>query len=185
MTLPGLVAARNLSDVVDREKAWDSLGSSIFASLPSGIISFTIKGRDILALEGVRNTSVRDFVHIKGLSALAQPRISAAATAAASGAILRDNALLKASPSSIGNYSFPRGFLDGQNLQVNGLSVASISTSPFSGNTATVPLSFSFFGVPANWRFSQPMASGTITSPDKAIPVETDAFIFYAKAGQS
>jgi hypothetical protein len=29
MTLPGLVAANNLSDVVDRERAWDNLGLSI------------------------------------------------------------------------------------------------------------------------------------------------------------
>jgi len=32
MTLPGLVAANNLSDVVDRERAWDNLGLSISAT---------------------------------------------------------------------------------------------------------------------------------------------------------
>jgi hypothetical protein len=32
MTLPGLVAANNLSDVVDRERAWDSLGLNISAT---------------------------------------------------------------------------------------------------------------------------------------------------------
>jgi hypothetical protein len=40
MALPGLVAANNLSDVVDRERAWDSLGFNIFAdysSMPLGI----------------------------------------------------------------------------------------------------------------------------------------------------
>ena len=29
MTLPGLVRANNLNDVVDRERAWDNLGSSL------------------------------------------------------------------------------------------------------------------------------------------------------------
>jgi hypothetical protein len=34
MALPGLVAANNLSDVVDRERAWDNLGSSVSITLP-------------------------------------------------------------------------------------------------------------------------------------------------------
>jgi hypothetical protein len=34
MTLPGLVAARNLADVTDRERAWDNIGNNIFSELP-------------------------------------------------------------------------------------------------------------------------------------------------------
>jgi hypothetical protein len=34
MTLPGLVAANNLSDVVDRERAWDNLGTDVSAEVP-------------------------------------------------------------------------------------------------------------------------------------------------------
>jgi hypothetical protein len=34
MALPGLVAARNLADVADRERAWDSLGAALSASFP-------------------------------------------------------------------------------------------------------------------------------------------------------
>jgi hypothetical protein len=34
MALPGLVAANNLSDVVDKERAWDNLGLDIAANLP-------------------------------------------------------------------------------------------------------------------------------------------------------
>jgi hypothetical protein len=33
MTLPGLVAARNLADVADRERAWDNLGLNISANV--------------------------------------------------------------------------------------------------------------------------------------------------------
>jgi hypothetical protein len=34
MALPGLVAARNLADVADRERAWDNLGLDMLAELP-------------------------------------------------------------------------------------------------------------------------------------------------------
>jgi hypothetical protein len=34
MALPGLVAARNLADVADRERAWDNIGLDIQADLP-------------------------------------------------------------------------------------------------------------------------------------------------------
>lgn len=181
MALPGLVAAKNLADVADRERTWDSLGTNI----TDGSITFTVKGRDILALEGVRATSTRDFVFIKGLTSAAQPRLTSAATATASGTFLRDNALLKASPTSVGDYAIPRAFLDASSLRINGLQAASISTAPFSGSTATVPLSITTLSTPINFRFTQPMPSGTLSTGDRAIPIETSSFILYAKAGQS
>jgi hypothetical protein len=146
--------------------------------------TFAIKGRDVLALEGVRNTSTRDFIFIKGLLSAAQPRLTAAAASVASGTVLRDNALLKASPTSTGNYAIPRAFLDASSLRINGIQAASISTVPFSGSTATVPLSISTLSAPVNFRFTQAMSSGTITG-DRAIPIDTASFILYAKAGQS
>ena len=145
---------------------------------------FTIKGRDILALEGARNTSTRDFIFIRGLLSAAQPRLTAAAVSVASGTVLRDNALLKASPTSVGNYAISRGFLDASSLRINGIQAASISTAPFSGSTATAPLSISTLSAPVNLRFTQAMPSGTITG-DRAIPIDTASFILYAKAGQS
>jgi hypothetical protein len=66
-------------------------------------IPLTIKGKDILALNGVRNASTRDFVFIKGLTSAAQPRITTAAQNAASGTVLRDLALLRNAPSSEGD----------------------------------------------------------------------------------
>jgi len=180
MALPGLVAARNLADVADRERAWDNIG----ANIETVTTTFTIKGRDILALEGVRNTSVRDFIFIKGLTSAAQPRLTAAAASVASGTVLRDNALLKASPTSVGNYAITRAFLDASSLRINGIQAASISTVPFSGSTATTPLSISMLSAPVNLRFTQAMPSGTVTG-DRAIPIDTVSFILYAKAGQS
>ena len=184
MALPGLVRANNLNDVVDRERAWGNLGDGIDYTISGITTSITIQGRDILALEGVRNTSVRDFILIKGLLSAAQPRLTAAATSVASGTVLRDNALLKASPTSVGNYAISRGFLDASSLRINGIQAASISTAPFSGSTATAPLSISTLSAPVNFRFTQAMPSGTITG-DRAIPIDTASFILYAKAGQS
>ena len=43
MTLPGLVRANNLNDVVDRERAWDNLGSS----LATGDISIPAPSLDL------------------------------------------------------------------------------------------------------------------------------------------
>jgi hypothetical protein len=54
MTRPGLVAANNLSDIVNNEKAWDSLGSSIFADF--GIIG----GLDADAEAYIRAVSMAD-----------------------------------------------------------------------------------------------------------------------------
>jgi hypothetical protein len=52
MALPGLVAANNLSDVVDREKAWDNLGlnmSADYFTLPLGIAPGTPFGGGFFA----------------------------------------------------------------------------------------------------------------------------------------
>jgi multisubunit Na+/H+ antiporter MnhF subunit len=148
-------------------------------------VPLSIQGDDILELIGARLAATSDFVRIKGLTTLAQPRLTTAAANTASGTALRDNALLKASPSSEGDYFLSRGTLDGQSLRVNGLNIASLSGSPFSGDTASCPLLISSFAAPTNLRINNAMASGTLAFPERAIPIETDQFIFYAKAGQS
>jgi hypothetical protein len=148
-------------------------------------VSLALEGDDILELTGASIASVANFVRIKGLVTPAQPRLTTAAANAGSGTALRDNALLKASPSSEGDFFITRGTLDGQSLRVNGLAIASISGSPFSGSTASCPLSISSFAAPTNLRLNNAMTSGTLAFPEKAIPIETNDFILYAKAGQS
>jgi hypothetical protein len=181
MTLPGLVAAKNLEDVADKERAWSNLGSSV--TTPSG--SITVKGKDILALNGVSRASTRDFVFIKGLTSLAQPRITTAAQNAASGIALRDLALLRNSPSSEGNYVNARGVFDAGTLKINGIQAASLSSSPFSGSTALFPFSISTMELSSNFRLATTFPSGTIASSERAIPVEATSLVLYAKAGQS
>ena len=153
---------------------------------PSISSTYTITGRDIFALDAVNNVSTRDFVFIKSLTSSAQPRITTATQNAASGVALQNAAMLKVSPTTSGNYFFSSGLtLSGVSTRINGTNARSISTSPFSGSTATVPLLLSDLRPQSNWRITEPMTSGTITSPSIAIPFETDTLVLFMKAGQS
>ena len=181
MTLPGLVAAQNLADIADKEKAWDNLGNGV--TTPSGTI--TIKGKDVLALNGANRASTRDFVLIKGLTSPAQPRLTTAAQNAASGTVLRDATLLRDSPFSQGDYINARGAFDAGTLKINGIQAASLSSSPFSGSTALFSCSISTMEISSDFRLATSFPSGTIASPERAIPIETDSLILYAKAGRS
>jgi hypothetical protein len=149
-------------------------------------IPFTIKGKDILALEGVRNTSTRDFIFVKGLSSAAQPRLTTIAQQVASGTVFQDAAMLKASPTTSGNYLFSSEItLSGVSTRINGTPALSIATSPFSGSTATASILLRELQPQANWRITEPMPSGTIASPEFAIPFETNDFVLFMKVGQN
>jgi hypothetical protein len=157
----------------------------------SGVVSnfsysFSIKGKDILALSNVSNASVRDFVFIKKLTAKAQQRITTASQNTILGTTRRDAAMPKTAPVTAGNYLFSTGSsLSGVTYQINGNNALSLSTSPFSGSDATVPLLLSSLKPQANWRISEAMVNGTITSPEIAIPIETNDLLLFMKAGQS
>lgn len=185
MTFPGLVAANNLSDVANIETTWDNLGDGLNATVSGVVSTITIKGKDILALNGISRVSTADLVRTKGLTELVQPRITSASEDASTSAVLRDNALLKASPTSSGNYGIGRGTLSGNSLQINGFEVASISGVPFSGNTALHPLTISTLGAPTNFRINETMPTGVLSNPSVAIPIETDDLILYIKTGQA
>ena len=148
--------------------------------------NYVINGKDVLALNAVRNASTRDFIFIKGLLSAAQPRLTAAAATISSGLTLAANALPKLAPISSGNYLFASGLaLSGVTTRINGTNALSIATSPFSGSTATVPLLFRELRPQANWRIAEPMPSGTIASPELAIPFEANNFVLFMKAGQN
>lgn len=187
MTFPGLVRANNLSDVEDREKAWDNLGNGISYEISgvttSGVI---IKGGDILALNGVNNTSTKDFVRIKGLTASAQPRLNTAANNTASGVARQLIAMPRNAPTTSGNYLFSgSAVLSGVTLAINNTPASSIATSPFSGSTAIASVVLSSLLLQSNFRITEAMASGSLANPEIAIPYETSEFVFFIKAGQS
>jgi len=148
--------------------------------------TFTVKGKDIFALNGVSRASTRDFVFIKGLSSPAQPRLTTAAQQTASGTVFQGAAMLKASPTTSGNYLFSSGLtLSGVSTRINSTPALSIATSPFSGSTATVSILLRELQPQANWRITEPMPSGTLASPEFAIPFETSDFVLFMKAGQN
>jgi hypothetical protein len=147
--------------------------------------TFTIKGKDILALNGASNISTRDFVFIKGLSASAQSRITIASQNTASGVLFASTKLLDASPSSAGNFYISSESLNAQSLRINGIAAASLSSIPFSGSTALFPLTLSTLEMSNNFRFVPLFTSGVVNSPTIGVPMETSDFILYAKAGQN
>ena len=105
MAFIGLVAAQNLSDVSSAESTWDNLGASISYTFnnvtTSGVV---IKGADVLAVTGISRVSARDLLLLNGLTSNAQTRLNTVSQQVASGIILLNNALLRASPLSVGDY---------------------------------------------------------------------------------
>jgi hypothetical protein len=164
-----------------------SLSGSSLGEIPSAAsLTSSIKGKDITALTDVKNTSVKDFVFIKGLTSSAQSRLTTVNSNTLATAALRDNSLLKNIATSSGNYFFSSGrTLSGISTRINGTNARSIATSPFSGSNATTSLFLSNLQVQSNWRITEPMTAGTIASPQLAIPFETDNFVLFMKAGQS
>ena len=149
-------------------------------------VSITVKGKDILALSDVSGTSTSDFIYIKDLTSNAQQRITSASQATTSGVTRQAFAMPKNTPTTSGAYFFPSGAtLSGSSLQINGANALSIATSPFSGDTATTSISIDQLRPQANWRISEPMASGLLSNAELAIPFETSDFVLFMKAGQS
>lgn len=149
-------------------------------------VSITIKGKDVLALSDVSGTSTSDFIYIKDLTNNAQQRITSASQATTSGVTRQAFAMPKNTPTTSGAYFFPSGTtLSGSSLQINGTNALSIATSPFSGDTATTSISIDQLRPQANWRISEPMASGLLSNAELAIPFETSDFVLFMKAGQS
>lgn len=146
---------------------------------------FTIKGKEVLALNDVNSVSPRDFVFVKNTFYPVQPRLNAIAQNVTYGATLSNTLLLKQSPSSIGNYLVASGTLNAGQLKTNGVPSASLSSSPFSGSSALFPLSIATMEMSSNFRLASVFSSGTIASPTIAMPVETNDFYLYAKTGQN
>jgi hypothetical protein len=185
MAFVGLASANNLSDVASAELAWDNLGESISYTInnvtTSGVV---IKGADILALNGVSRISARDLLLLNGLTSNAQVRLNTISQQIASGIILQDNALLKASPISAGNYSLS-GNLVFSSARINGIAARSLSTTPFASGVATTSIYLDKVIIASGFTVRNTTTSGSVASPELAIPIEDNGYIYYIKAGQS
>jgi hypothetical protein len=185
MAFIGLVQENNLNDVASAEIAWDNLGNGISYIINNTTISgVVINGGDILALNGVSRVSARDLLLLKGLTSNVQPRLNTISAQIASGIVLQNNALLRASPISAGNYSL-NGNLSVQSLRINNVNVQSLSTTPFSGGTATTSIYLDELVFTDNITIENSVSSGTVASPELAIPVRDGDYVYYIKAGQS
>lgn len=185
MAFAGLVAAENLADVVSSEDAWTNIGNGISYTI-NGVTtnSVIITGGDILALNGVSRVSARDLLFTAGLTSNAQSRLTTIAAQIASGIVLQNNALLKASPTSSGLYSLI-GNLAFQSIKINNVNAQSLSTSPFSSGSGTTSIYLDRVVVSSGWTVNNTITSGTVNSPELAIPVEDGDYIYFLRAGQS
>jgi hypothetical protein len=121
---------------------------------------------------------------LNGLTTNVQVNLNTASQQIASGIVLQNNALLKASPTSIGDYSLNLNLV-AQSLRINNIPVKSLATTPFSGATATVPILLDDAIVTNVFTMQNAISSGIVNSPDIAIPVKDGNYIYYLKAGQS
>jgi len=185
MAFVGLTLANNLSDVASAELAWDNIGESISYTIngitASGVV---IKGADILALNGISRVSARDVLLLHGLTSNAQIRLSTISNQIASGIVLQDNALLKASPISVGNYVLSGGLVF-SSVRINSITAQSLSTSPFASGVATTSIYLDKVIIASGFKIQNTTVSGSVASPELAIPVEDNGYIYYIKAGQS
>ena len=185
MAFVGLTLANNLSDVASAELVWDNLGENISYTIngitTSGVV---IKGADILALNGISRISARDVLLLHGLTSNAQVRLNTISQQIASGIVLQDNALLKASPTSAGDYTLS-GSLIFSSVRINNITAQSLSTSPFASGVATTSIYLDKVIVASGFKVQNTTASGSVASPELAIPIEDNGYIYYIKAGQS
>jgi len=121
---------------------------------------------------------------LHGLTSNAQIRLSTISNQIASGIVLQDNALLKASPISVGNYVLSGGLVF-SSVRINSITAQSLSTSPFASGVATTSIYLDKVIIASGFKIQNTTVSGSVASPELAIPVEDNGYIYYIKAGQS
>lgn len=184
MPYPGLVRANNLSDVASPKATWDNLGNGVSYTIGGVTSTVTITGADILAIREISTLDVKHLAYLSGLTSAVQPRLNLLAATTASVTALRDNSLLKASPVSRGNYLIT-GALDFTSLQINSIAVGSLSSSPFSGASATALIQTESVAIGSNFKINSQAVAGILANPQLAIPIEQDGIYLYMKAGVS
>lgn len=183
MSQIGLEAAENLRDLGSVTTAWNNLGAGVTYASGASVVTLQLVAGDMYAASGAACVPTADLLLLRNLSDRVQPRMTTISGLVASGIGLRDKALRKLNPTSSGYFGVTEGVLSGTALQVNGVAVTSLSTTPFTGTTAISPIKLDTIKLSTNVRWAQPVVSGTLASGVKAIPVQYGGFIMYVKAG--
>jgi len=152
------------------------------ATIATSASGLSFGGEDINAIRGLANIGTTNLLLASSLLRAAQPRITQLQASGQAVTASGTNCLPIVSPSSTGN--FVVSGLVASGYRIGGNPIGTVSGSPFSGSTATVPLRIDGL-IPQSWQTTTMFASGSLASPSLAIPIEYDGFYVAIVVGQS
>lgn len=182
MALTGLIAENNLSDVSSIEACWNNLGNGISYTI-TGVTTTNvlIRGKDILALEGINTVETQSLVFLAGLTGRAQSRINESRNRYTRALSIASSSLTKASPTSSGVFVID-GSLSVTSLRVNNLNVQSISSTPFAAGVTSGVIEVGTLVCSPSFKLNVPASLGTVSAPTLALPIISNGMYLYAKA---
>lgn len=152
------------------------------AAIATSASGLSFGGDDIDAIRGLASIGTTNLLLASSLLRAAQPRITQLQASGQSAIASGANCLPIVSPSSTGN--FVVSGLVASGYSVGGNAIGTVSGSPFSGSTATVPLRVDSL-IPQSWQAATTFSPGVLASPSLAIPIEYDGFYVAMVVGQS
>lgn len=176
--LPQIEAGHEPSPIIITFNDEPVLRSTTAQSL-GGIV---FNGDDIEAIDGLASVGSDNLGKLGQTKSLVQPRLSSLATSGNALAASGTSRLASANAVSSGNYALSGLVASGYYVGPN--AIGSVSGSPFSGNTSTVPLFFDALTI-QSWKTRTTFASGTLANKTIAIPIEYNDFYVAVVAGQS
>lgn len=182
MALTGLIAQNNLSDVSNIEACWNNLGNGISFTI-TGVTTTNaiVRGKDVLALEGINTVDTQSLVFLAGLTGRAQSRLNESRNRYTRALNIASSSLTKASPVSSGVFSI-NGSLSVSSLRVNNLNVRSISASPFSAGVTSNRIEVGTLVCAPSFKLNVATSSGTLSNPSLVIPIDFDGMYLYIRA---
>lgn len=152
------------------------------ATIAISASGLSFSGEDINAIRGLANIGTANLLLASSLLRAAQPRITQLQASGQAATTSGANCLPIVSPFSTGNFAVSGLVASG--YRIGGNPIGTVSGSPFSGSTATVPLRIDSL-IPQSWQAATIFSSGILASPSLAIPIEYDGFYVAIVVGQS
>lgn len=152
--------------------------SSVIASSASGL---SLSGNDISAINGLSEVGIVNILQVASLKSHAQSRLTALTSSGQQIVASGQTLLPSSSPSSSGTYFV--NSISASGYSINGNPLNSVSGSPFSGSTATVPIVVQSL-IPNKFTTNSSLASGSLSTPTLAIPIDYNGFYVMLVAGK-